>query len=67
MYIPQEDFLNRIMKDISISKTSSAYMIDKNGYTIADVTMETVESNENVEELSPKDSTFKCWPVFMQR
>lgn len=59
MYIPQHDFLNNIVADISVSENSASYIIDHNGYTIADVSMEVVESKENIEEIAKTDSTYK--------
>lgn len=59
MMIPQEDFLNQIMQSIHISKNSGAYMIDADGNTIADTTMETVEEGQNIEEMAKTDSTLR--------
>lgn len=57
MLIPQEDFINQIMMSIKVSDNCGAYMIDANGITIADTTMETVEERQNIEELAKTDST----------
>lgn len=48
-FVPQETFLNDIMSSIHVSENNSAFMIDKTGTTIADVTMDTV-ATQNVEE-----------------
>lgn len=48
-FVPEETFLNDIMSSIHVSENNSAFMIDKTGTTIADVTMDTVAS-QNVEE-----------------
>lgn len=48
-FIPGEAFLNDIMGSIHISENNGAYMIDKNGYTIADTTMDTINV-ENIEQ-----------------
>ena len=40
--VPSETFLNDIMQSIHVSDNSGAYMIDKDGTTIADITMDTV-------------------------
>lgn len=50
--VPDPEFLNNIMRSIQISPHCIAYMIDANGTTIADVTDETVEAQENIEELA---------------
>lgn len=60
MYIPQENFLNDIMSNISISKTSAAYMIDKNGYTIADNTIESIRNKQHIEQEAISDSSLKA-------
>lgn len=46
IFIPKEDFLNQIVNSIEISENSFAYMIDKNGNTIADKTVETVQEGK---------------------
>ena len=48
-FVPKETFLNDIMCSIKVSKNSGAYMIDSEGITIADTTLETV-SVQNIEE-----------------
>lgn len=57
-FIPGEAFLNEIMSSIHISDNNSAYMIDKNGYTIADITMETI-NEENIEEEASADKALE--------
>lgn len=47
--VPDENFLNDIMKDIQTRETLTAYMIDKNGNTIADATGERLKNGENIE------------------
>lgn len=51
-FVPQEEFLNDIMRKIEFSDNSAAYMIDKNGDTIADVNTEVVKGKENIEALA---------------
>lgn len=58
-FVPHEDFLNNIMKSIHISDNSGAYMIDTDGYTIADTTMETV-TIQNIEQEAASDSSLKA-------
>lgn len=48
-FVPKETFLNDIMASIHVSENNSAFMIDKTGTTIADITMDTV-ATQNVEE-----------------
>lgn len=54
-FVPHETFLNDIVTAIQISENSRAYMINKNGDTIADVTLDTV-TVQNIEKEAKKDS-----------
>ncbi|MCH5184586.1 MAG: HAMP domain-containing protein [Oscillospiraceae bacterium] len=56
--VPDDEFLNDIVRDISISKGSGAYMIDKNGNTIAAVDTETVKNGENIEAIAKNNSSY---------
>lgn len=47
--VPHETFLNDIMSTIKIGESASAYMINKNGTTIADVTVDSVKNQRNIE------------------
>ncbi len=60
VFIPNEDFLNNIMSEISVSKGSSAYMIDKNGNTIASVDADKVKNGENIEELAKGNTQYSA-------
>ncbi len=57
-FVPDEEFLNDIMSAIKISDNGGAYMLDKDGNTIADTTMETI-CNQNIEQESQSDSSLK--------
>ena len=57
--VPKETFLNDIMSAIHISENSGAYMLDSEGNTIADVTMDTVGS-ENIEQEAQTDSSLSA-------
>ncbi len=57
-FVPKETFLNDIMASIHISENSGAYMIDANGITIADTTMETV-GTQNIEEEAKQDPSLQ--------
>ncbi len=41
-FVPPETFLNSIVSSIKVGESSRAYMINKSGDTIADVTLETI-------------------------
>lgn len=47
MLIPQEDFLNNIVKSIKVSENGGAYIIDENGTTVAHSTEGLAESQNN--------------------
>ena len=57
-FVPPETFLNDIVSSIRISENSRAYMINKNGDTIADVTLGTI-TTQNVEREAQSDKTLK--------
>ncbi len=57
-FVPPETFLNDIVSSIKISDNSRAYMINKNGDTIADVTLDTI-TTQNVEREAQSDSSLK--------
>ena len=57
-FVPPETFLNNIVSSIKVSKNSRAYMINKNGDTIADVTLETI-TTQNVERDAQNDRSLK--------
>ena len=58
-FVPRETFLNDIMASISVSDNSSAYMLDKNGNTIAHENIENVRNQENTVEDAKTDSSLK--------
>ena len=53
--IPDGEYLNNIMRAINLSDSSIAYMIDKNGETIAHTDSNVVINTENIETLSKND------------
>lgn len=55
--VPDTEFLNDIVRSIKISDNCNAYIIDKNGNTIADVDSEIVKYGENIEALAAADTT----------
>lgn len=57
-FVPPETFLNDIVSNINISKSSAAYAINSSGITIADNTMDTI-MKQNIEEESKQDSSLK--------
>ncbi len=58
-FVPKETFLNDIMATIHVSDNGGAYMIDKDGYTIADTTMDTV-TVQNIEQEAQQDSSLQA-------
>ena len=57
-FVPPETFLNDIVSSIKVSPNSKAYMINKNGDTIADVTLDTI-TTQNIEREAQSDSSLK--------
>lgn len=57
-FVPPETFLNDIVTSIKLGPSSRAYMINKSGVTIADVTLETI-TTQNIEEQAKSDSSLK--------
>ena len=55
-FVPPETFLNNIVSSIQVSQNSRAYMINKSGDTIADVTLDTI-TTQNVEREAQGDSS----------
>lgn len=62
-FVPQETFLNDIMSSIHVSENSEAFMLDKDGVTIADITMDTI-GVQNIEEQAKTDSTWSELAVY---
>ncbi len=53
-FVPHETFLNDIVSSIQLGSSSRAYMINKSGDTIADVTLETI-TVQNIEAEAQND------------
>ena len=53
-FVPKETFLNDIVTAIQIGENSRAYMINKSGDTIADITLETI-TVQNIETEAQSD------------
>ncbi len=57
-FVPQETFLNDIVSAITIGENSRAYMINKSGDTIADITLDTI-TVQNIEAEAQSDSSLQ--------
>ena len=57
-FVPQETFLNDIVSSIQIGDNSRAYMINKSGDTIADITLDTI-TTQNIEREAQSDPSLK--------
>lgn len=57
-FVPPETFLNSIVSSIKIGQSSRAYMINKSGDTIADITLDTI-TTQNIEREAQSDSSLK--------
>lgn len=58
VYLPNGEFLNDIMRSIKVGKGGTAFMLDKNGITIADVNSELVGVEDSI-SLGDKDPMLK--------
>lgn len=56
-FIPPANMLNDIVSAIKISPNGSAYVLNKEGYTVAHQDMKTVEARENRIEQAKKDAS----------
>lgn len=57
-FVPQETFLNDIVSSIRISENSRAYMINRSGDTIADVTLDTI-TTQNIGREVQSDASLR--------
>ena len=57
-FVPPETFLNDIVSSIKVGESSRAYMINKSGDTIADVTLDTI-TTQNIEQEAGSDASLK--------
>ena len=57
-FVPPETFLNNIVSSIKLGENSRAYMINKNGDTIADITLDTI-TTQNIEQEAQGDKSLK--------
>ena len=55
--VPDPEFLNDIVRSIKVSDNCGAYIIDKNGNTIADLDSDLVKRGENIEQLAAADTS----------
>lgn len=58
-FVPDEEFLNEIVRDIKVSPNSEAYIIDKDGNTIAADDISRVTNGENMEALAEGNKNYK--------
>ncbi len=57
-FVPKETFLNDIVSSIHIGENSRAYMINKSGSTIADLTLDTI-TVQNIKSEAENDSSLQ--------
>ncbi len=57
-FVPQETFLNDIVSAIQVGENSRAYMINKSGDTIADITLDTI-TVQNIETEAQNDPSLQ--------
>ena len=56
--VPNEEFLNDIVRTIKINDNGAAYIIDKDGNTIADFDMQLVKDGENIQKIAEEDPSY---------
>ena len=56
--MPNEEFLNDIVRTLKINENGASYIIDKNGNTIADFDMQLVKDGENIQKKAEEDSSY---------
>lgn len=57
-FVPDEEFLNDIVRSIEFSDTGYAYIIDSDGCTIASIDSQKVIDGENIQQLAETDSSY---------
>ena len=57
-FVPPETFLNDIVSSIRVGENCRAYMINKSGDTIADITLDTI-TTQNIEREAESDPSLK--------
>ena len=57
--IVQQQTLNSVVEDVKVSENGIAYMVDKDGYTIADLDVQLVADKENIPEQAETNSNLK--------
>ncbi|MGN0691274.1 MAG: methyl-accepting chemotaxis protein [Oscillospiraceae bacterium] len=57
-FVPDEEFLNDIVRSIEFSEMGYAYMIDSDGCTIASVDSQKVIDDENIQRLAETDPSY---------
>lgn len=55
----EENTLNNIVNSVIVSKNSYVYMIDGEGYTVADATLDSILNEENVEKLANTERSLR--------
>ncbi len=61
LVVPNPEYLNEMIRTISVSDNSVAYIIDKNGNTIAHPDSEIVKSEQNLEALAETDKSYEAY------
>jgi len=58
-FIPQSEYLNEILRNINVSEEGYAYILNKDGYTIAHKETQTVVERENIAQQAKTDSSLE--------
>ncbi len=66
-FVPNEEFLNDIARNVNISPNSSVYILNKTGTVIASCNSDDVKNNVNFIEMSKTDSSYKSLANCMKK
>ncbi len=64
---PDPEFLNDMVRSIHVSDNCAAYILDKDGDTIADIDSDLVKNGENIETLAESDAGYKSLAAIHQK
>jgi len=66
-FVPEETFLNDIVTEINVSKNASAFMLNKNGITIANEDIDKVKNQDSVIENAKANSSLAAFAALEKK
>ena len=58
-FLVKQQVINAIVENIKVSENGIAYMVDKSGYTIADLDVQLVKDKENIPQLAKSNASIQ--------